>query len=109
MQMVVQRQVASSRRLVRATVIIILVLLLMSLYSLHRDLTGTQNILIGLGLFVLGSLWGSYRDRNGELSPTGLTSNFQADSLRRQAMKREPSSPHVDLREYGKPPSANQD
>lgn len=74
-----------------------------------EDLTGISHILIGLALLLsvvpLVSLLALY----GALSPTGLTSKLQADSLRRQAMKREPSSPHVDLREYGKPPSANQD
>lgn len=70
---------------------------------------GISRILSGLALFQLGLLSKWLLARSGAPSPTGLTSKSQADSLRRQAMKREPSSPHVDLREYGKPPSANQD
>lgn len=88
---------------------IILVSLLTWYLSLPKGLTGIQITLCGLALFQLGVLSGLRLVQSGAPSPTGLTSNFQADSLRRQAMKLEPSSPHVDLREYGKPPSANRD
>ena len=78
------------------------VLLSMLPLLLLRDRTGILLTLCGAASWQLGRAWVLWREQIGEHFPIGPTSSSQGDSLRRQAMKHEASSPHVDLRPYGK-------
>ena len=64
-----------------------LVLLVMLPPSLLKGLTGTQAILYGSGLFLLGMVLGWWRGVSGEPSQTGHTSNSQVDFLSHRTTK----------------------
>lgn len=91
-------------RLLLDTVGIILVLLLMWPLSRPKELTGTQSILCGNALFLLGLAWGSQQAKKaqtGEPSQTGLISSLPDDSQSPPMTKPAPFSVPQGYRPYG--------